>query len=65
MYIGASEVIRVPVKMNELHGDELGPPKTAEGVQVKQEPRRAPYQTGCSIAECSLGHVSRWNKWRV
>ncbi len=44
MYIDAGEVVRVRVEADEFHDDEPGPPKMAEGVQVKQEPRRAPYQ---------------------
>ncbi|PBK94801.1 polymerase III polypeptide H [Armillaria gallica] len=61
MYIDAGEVVRVRVEADEFHDDEPGPPKMAEGVQVKQEPKRAPYQIICSIAESGLGNVSWWN----
>ncbi|KAK0451390.1 RNA polymerase III subunit Rpc25-domain-containing protein [Desarmillaria tabescens] len=61
MYIDAGEVVRVRVEADEFHDDEPGPPKMSEGVQVKQEPRRAPYQIICSIAESGLGNVSWWN----
>ncbi|SJL13680.1 uncharacterized protein ARMOST_17128 [Armillaria ostoyae] len=50
MYIDAGEVVRVRVEADEFHDDEPAPPKMAEGVQVKQEPRRAPYRIIWSLA---------------
>ena len=37
------EAIRVRVEADEFYDDEPGPPKAAEGVQIKREPRRPPY----------------------
>ncbi|KAK0224781.1 polymerase III polypeptide H [Armillaria nabsnona] len=61
MQIDAGEVVRARAEVDEFHDDEPGPPEMAEGVQVKQEPRRAPYQIICLIAESGLGNVSWWN----
>ncbi len=44
MQIDAGEVARARAEVDKFHDDEPGPPKMAEGVQVRQEPRRAPYQ---------------------
>ena len=43
MYIERDEIIRVRVESDEFYDDEPGPPKLAEGVQVKRESKRAPY----------------------
>lgn len=43
MYIERDEVVRVRVESDEFYDDEPGPPKLTEGVQVKREPKRAPY----------------------
>ncbi|KAF8885424.1 RNA polymerase III subunit Rpc25-domain-containing protein [Mucidula mucida] len=60
MYIDTGEVVRVRVENDEFHDDEPGPPQMTEGIQVKKEPRRAPYQIICSMAESGLGNVSWW-----
>jgi len=60
MYIERDEVVRVRVECDEFYDDEPGPPKVAEGVQVKREPKRAPYTVCCSIAEQGLGPVAWW-----
>lgn len=61
MQIDAGEVVRARAEVDKFHDDESGPPKMAEGVQVKQEPRWALYQIICLIAESGLGNVSWWN----
>ncbi|TFK75055.1 hypothetical protein BDN72DRAFT_607048 [Pluteus cervinus] len=61
MYIDQGEAIRVRVEVDEFYDDEPGPPKAAEGVQIKREPRRPPYTIICSIAEQGLGPISWWN----
>ncbi|PBK93575.1 hypothetical protein ARMGADRAFT_1101718 [Armillaria gallica] len=61
MQIDAGEVVCMQAEVDKFHDDKPGPPKMAEGVQVKQEPRRAPYQIICLIAESGLGNVSWWN----
>lgn len=43
MYIERDEVVRIRVESDEFYDDEPGPPKLTEGVQVKREPKRAPY----------------------
>ena len=43
MYIDQGEVVRVRVEADDFFDDEPGPPKAAEGVQVKREAKRAPY----------------------
>ena len=43
MYIERDEIMRVRVESDEFYDDEPGPPKLAEGVQVKKESKRAPY----------------------
>ena len=43
MYIQRDEVVRVRVESDEFYDDGPGPPKQTEGVQVKKEPKRAPY----------------------
>lgn len=43
MYIDQGEIVRVRVEVDEFYDDEPGPPKAAEGVVIKREPRRAPY----------------------
>jgi DNA-directed RNA polymerase III subunit RPC8 len=43
MYIDQGEVVRVRVEADDFFDDEPGPPKMLEGVQVKREPKRAPY----------------------
>lgn len=42
--------MRVRVETDEFYDDEPGPPKAAEGVQVKRELRRSPY----SIIVCDF-----------
>ncbi|KAJ3573846.1 hypothetical protein NP233_g2164 [Leucocoprinus birnbaumii] len=60
MYIDQGEVLRVRVEAEDFYDDEPGPPKIAEGVQVMREPKRAPYNIICSIAEQGLGPISWW-----
>jgi DNA-directed RNA polymerase III subunit RPC8 len=43
MYIDQGEVVRVRVEADDFFDDEPGPPKMADGVQVKREVKRAPY----------------------
>jgi hypothetical protein len=43
MYIERDEIIRARVESDEFYDDEPGPPKLTEGVQVKRNPKRAPY----------------------
>ncbi|KAF9442246.1 hypothetical protein P691DRAFT_739126 [Macrolepiota fuliginosa MF-IS2] len=61
MYIDQGEVLRVRVEAEDFYDDEPGPPKMAEGVQVVREPKRAPYNIICSIAEQGLGPVAWWS----
>ncbi|KAG6876498.1 hypothetical protein C0992_012765 [Termitomyces sp. T32_za158] len=61
MYIDQGEVVRVRVESDDFYDDEPGPPKMAEGVQIKSEAKRAPYNIICSIAEQGLGPVAWWN----
>ncbi|EKM81470.1 hypothetical protein AGABI1DRAFT_35937 [Agaricus bisporus var. burnettii JB137-S8] len=60
MYIDQGEVLRVRVEAEDFYDDEPGPPKMAEGVQVVRDPKRAPYNIICSIAEQGLGPVAWW-----
>lgn len=50
MYVERDEVIRVRVESDEFYDDEPGPPKLTEGVQIKREPKRAPYTVCVSTA---------------
>jgi DNA-directed RNA polymerase III subunit RPC8 len=43
MYIDQGEVVRVRVEADDFFDDEPGPPKMADGIQVKKELSRAPY----------------------
>jgi hypothetical protein len=52
MYIERDEVVRVRVESDEFYDDEPGPPKLTEGVQVKREPKRAPYTVCVSTTTC-------------
>jgi len=61
MYIDQGEVVRVRVEADDFFDDEPGPPKMAEGMQVKSEVKRAPYNVICSIAEQGLGPVAWWS----
>ncbi|KAL9713327.1 DNA-directed RNA polymerase III complex subunit Rpc25 [Leucoagaricus gongylophorus] len=61
MYIDQGEVLRVRVEAEDFYDDEPGPPKMTEGVQVMREPKRAPYNIICSIAEQGLGPVIWWS----
>lgn len=49
MYIDTGELVRVRVESDEFYDDEPGPPQMLEGIQVKKEPRRAPYQIIVSV----------------
>jgi DNA-directed RNA polymerase III subunit RPC8 len=49
MYIDQGEVVRVRVEADEFYDDEPGPPKAAEGVQVRKEARRSPYSITVSV----------------
>ncbi|KZS94412.1 hypothetical protein SISNIDRAFT_473907 [Sistotremastrum niveocremeum HHB9708] len=62
MYIDQGEIMRVRVETDEFYDDEPGPPKAAEGVQVKRELRRSPYSIICSISEQGLGPTSWWKQ---
>lgn len=53
MYIERDEVVRVRVESDEFYDDEPGPPKLTEGVQVKKEPKRAPYTVCVRTHSCS------------
>ncbi|SJL13668.1 uncharacterized protein ARMOST_17116 [Armillaria ostoyae] len=59
MYIDAGELVRVRVEADEFRDDGQGPPKMTEGVQVRQEPRRA--RAVSDYSELGLGNVSWWN----
>ncbi|KAF8194670.1 RNA polymerase III subunit Rpc25-domain-containing protein [Pholiota molesta] len=61
MYIDQGEVLRARVESDAFCDDEPGPPRVAEGVQVKHETKRPPYVVCCSIAEQGLGPVVWWN----
>lgn len=52
MYIDQGEVVRVRVEADDFYDDEPGPPKMAEGVQIKSEAKRAPYNI--IVCFCSL-----------
>lgn len=43
MFIDQGEAVRVRVEADDFFDDEPGPPKMAEGVQLKREVKRAPY----------------------
>ncbi|KIM90162.1 hypothetical protein PILCRDRAFT_811890 [Piloderma croceum F 1598] len=60
MYIDQNEVVRIRVEADEFYDDEPGPPKAAEGVQVRRELRRAPFSIICSMAEQGLGPIPWW-----
>lgn len=61
MYIDQGEVVRVRVEADDFFDEEPGPPKMAEGVQVRKEAKRAPFNVLCSIAEQGLGPVAWWS----
>lgn len=61
MYIDQGEVVRVRVEADDFFDEEPGPPKMAEGVQVRKEAKRAPFNVVCSIAEQGLGPVAWWS----
>ena len=50
MYIDQNEIVRVRVEADEFYDDEPGPPKAAEGVQVRREQGRAPFSVIVSVA---------------
>jgi DNA-directed RNA polymerase III subunit RPC8 len=49
MYIDQNEIVRIRVETDEFYDDEPGPPKAAEGVQVRRELRRAPFSVIVSV----------------
>jgi DNA-directed RNA polymerase III subunit RPC8 len=49
MYIDQNEIVRIRVEADEFYDDEPGPPKAAEGVQVRRELRRAPFSIIVSV----------------
>lgn len=49
MYIDQNEILRVRVESDEFYDDEPGPPKAAEGVQVRKDLRRAPFSVVVSF----------------
>jgi hypothetical protein len=50
MYIDQNEIVRIRVEADEFYDDEPGPPKAAEGVQVRREQGRAPFSVIVSVA---------------
>jgi len=58
MYIDQNETVRIRVEADEFYDDEPGPPKAAEGVQVRREQRRAPFSIIVSITLFLLGCVN-------
>lgn len=49
MYIDRDEIVRTRVEADEFYDDEPGPPKAAEGVQVRREQGRAPFNIIVSV----------------
>jgi hypothetical protein len=50
MYMDQNEIVRIRVEADEFYDDEPGPPKAAEGVQIRRDQGRAPFSIIVSIA---------------
>jgi len=60
MYMDQNEIVRIRVEADEFYDDEPGPPKAAEGVQIRRDQGRAPFSIICSMAEQGLGPIPWW-----
>jgi DNA-directed RNA polymerase III subunit RPC8 len=57
MYIDQNEIVRIRVEADEFYDDEPGPPKAAEGVQVRREQGRAPFSIIVSVVLFPCMHI--------